>query len=442
MSFWKKLFGPSLDEVWGQLCREIGAEFVDAGFWHGGRKVQAHVKDWTMTLDTFTVSTGKSSTTYTRIRTPFVDEGGFRFTVSRSGFFSELGKRWFGMQDIEVGHAEFDRHFIIQGTDEARVRALFANARIRELIQAQPQISFGIKDTEGWFGAKFPDGVDELYFVVVGVIKDVARLKTLFDLFAETLKQLAQMDTAHLEGVPLLVETLLSPGGQVKDGKVMLWDGDAPRRRVAEDLGRTTDTRAVAPLLQVLNDADVVLREKAMSALANIGDRRAVPALIPLLGDEAKTNRGNFSGRSPAANALRKLGAEECVEAFSQALFRHKAAVETLKKQHQSEFAQAFLRALDSKDATVAVNAAWTLAELGAVEALPMLRSKTGLIDFPNAQLRDVWNQAIAKLKSLSALPRPAQAAAPDTETLPRPAGEPETGTETLPRAAKGMDNN
>ncbi len=436
MSFWGKLFGPSLDEVWGQLCREIGAEFVDAGFWRG-RKVQAHVKDWTITLDTFTVSTGKSSTTYTRIRTPFVNKEAFRFGVSRSGFFSELWKRWFGMQDIEVGHAEFDRHFIIKGTDEARVRALFANARIRQLIQAQPQISFGINDTEGWFGAKFPDGVDELYFVVVGVIKDVARLKTLFDLFAETLNQLARMDTAHLEGVPLLIETLLSPGGQVKDGKVILWDGDTPRRRAAEDLGRTMDTRAVAPLLQVLNDADVVLREKAIAALANIGDRRAVPALIPLLGDEAKTNRGNFSGRSPAADALRKLGAEELVEAFSQALFRNKAAVETLKKQHQSEFAQAFLRALDSNDATVAVNAAWTLAELGAIEALPVLRSKTGLIDFPNAQLRDVWNQAIAKLKSLSALPRPAEPATTDTDTLPRPAGAPEMGTETLPRAAE-----
>jgi hypothetical protein len=82
----------------------------------------------------------------------------------------------------------------------------------------------------------------------------------------------------------------------------------------------------------------------------------------------------------------------------------------------------------------------WTLTELGAVEALPVLRSKTGLIDFPNAQLRDLWNQAIAKLKSLSALPRPAQAAAPDAETLPRPAGEPETGKETLPRAAEGMN--
>ncbi|MCS6863105.1 MAG: HEAT repeat domain-containing protein [Abditibacteriales bacterium] len=411
---------------------------MDAGFWRG-RKVQAHVKDWTITLDTFTASTGNDGVTYTRIRTPFVNEDGFRFTVARSNFFSELGKRWFKIQDIEVGHAEFDRDFIIKGTDEARVRALFANARIRELIQAQPQISFGINDTTGWFGTKLPDGVDELYFVVVGVIKDVTRLKMLFDLFAETLNQLAQMDTVHLEGVPLLIKTLLAPGGQVKDGKVILWDGDAPRRRAAEELGRTMDKRAVAPLLQVLNDADVILREKAMAALANIGDRRAVPALIPLLGDEARINRGNFSGRSPAADALRKLGMEESVEAFSQALFRNKAAVETLKRQHQyqSEFAQAFLRALDSNDTTVAVNAAWSLAELGAIEALPALRARTGQIDFPNAQLRDVWYQAIAKLKSLSALPRPAQATAPDAETLPRPAGQPEIDNETLPRVVE-----
>ena len=49
-------FGPSKDEVWRQLCNEIGAEFVEGGFWKGS-KVQAHVGPWTVTLDTYTVHT-------------------------------------------------------------------------------------------------------------------------------------------------------------------------------------------------------------------------------------------------------------------------------------------------------------------------------------------------------------------------------------------------
>ena len=37
-----------------------------------------------------------------------------------------------------------------------------------------------MKDDEGWFSTSFPEGVDELYFQVVGVIKDVEQLKSLY----------------------------------------------------------------------------------------------------------------------------------------------------------------------------------------------------------------------------------------------------------------------
>ena len=107
------------------------------------------------------------------------------------------------MQDVEVGHVQFDRDFIIKGTDEPKLRALFANVKIRELIEAQPDIYFAVKDDEGMFGAKFPAGVDELYFLVGGAIKDVARLKHLFELFAETLDELCRIGSAYEESPPL-----------------------------------------------------------------------------------------------------------------------------------------------------------------------------------------------------------------------------------------------
>ena len=195
MGILRNVFGPSKDEMWQQLSREIGADFVEGWLWRGS-KVQGHVGEWTITLDTYTVSTGKSHVTYTRLRAPFVNKDGFRFTIDRQGFFSELGK-YLGMQDIEVGFPEFDRDFIIKGNDEAKVRALFANPRIRQLIQAQPAIHLEIKDDEGWFGASFPEGVDELYFQVRGVIKDVGQLKALYDLFAETLNQLCHIRSAY-----------------------------------------------------------------------------------------------------------------------------------------------------------------------------------------------------------------------------------------------------
>lgn len=202
MSILRQIFGPSQEEVWRQLCSEIGAEFIGGGFWRGN-KVQARVKEWTVTLDTYTVSTSKSHVTYTRIRAPYVNKDGFRFTIYRRGFFSELGKR-LGMQDIEIGDPEFDRDYVIKGNDEAKVLALFGDPRIRQLIQAQPSIHLQVKDDEGGFGASFPEGVDELYFHVVGVIKDVERLKSLYELFAETLNRLCHIGSAY-ENDPHLV---------------------------------------------------------------------------------------------------------------------------------------------------------------------------------------------------------------------------------------------
>ena len=195
MSLLRQIFGPSRDEVWRQLCAEIGADFIEGGFWKGN-KVQARVKEWIVTLDTYTVSTGKSHVTYTRMRAPYVNRDGFRFTIYRKNLLSDLGKL-LGMQDIDVGDPEFDRDFVIKGNDESKVLALFGNPRICQLIQAQPSIHLQVKDDEGWFSASFPEGVDELCFHVVGVIKDIERLKSLYELFAETLDQLCRIGSAY-----------------------------------------------------------------------------------------------------------------------------------------------------------------------------------------------------------------------------------------------------
>ena len=191
----RTLFGSSTEEIWRQLCAEIGAQYVDGGFWKGN-KVQGAHGPWTITLDTYTISNGKTSTTYTRMRAPFVDSEGFRFTVYRKGIFSEIGK-WFGMQDIEIGDANFDQDFILKSNREPKLRELLGSSKIRELINQQPEIYFAIKDDEGFFGSSFPEGVDELYFQVVGVITDLERLKLLYDLFAETLDQLCRIGAAN-----------------------------------------------------------------------------------------------------------------------------------------------------------------------------------------------------------------------------------------------------
>lgn len=171
----KSLFGPSRKEIWQQLSTEINAQYVEGGFWKGD-KVQATHGGWTVTLDTYTVSNGKTTVVYTRMRAPYENPTDFRFTIYRKGLFTGIAK-WLGMQDATVGYEPFDEAFVIKGTDEGMLRALFSGTKLRELIEKQKDIHFTVKK-----GA--------LHFHVTGVIKDIERLKLLFDLFGETLERL------------------------------------------------------------------------------------------------------------------------------------------------------------------------------------------------------------------------------------------------------------
>jgi len=191
----KNWFGPSRKEVWRQLSDEVGASYVDGGFCKGD-KVKVTYGEWTVTLDTFAVSTGKSTIVYTRMRAPYVNPDGFRFTVYRRGMFTGVAK-WLGMQDLEIGDERFDHDFVIKANDEAKVRELLGSPKVRELLDRQKAVHFTVKDDEGWFGPRFEGDADELYFTVVGVIKDIERLKLLYELFAETLDRLCHIGSAY-----------------------------------------------------------------------------------------------------------------------------------------------------------------------------------------------------------------------------------------------------
>jgi hypothetical protein len=189
----RRFFGPSKAEIWRQLSADIGGTYTKS--WRGD-KVQAVHGEWTVTLDTFVVPAGKVHIPFTRMRAPYVNPGDFRFSIYRKTIFSGIATV-LGMQDVEIGDPAFDDLFVIKGSHESRVRALFSDVRIRQLVVAQPEIHLTVQDDEGWFGATFPDGVDELYFAVPGVIKDVERLTHLYELFGLVLDQLCDIGSAY-----------------------------------------------------------------------------------------------------------------------------------------------------------------------------------------------------------------------------------------------------
>ena len=122
MGILRKVFGASQGEIWSQIAQDIGGEYIDAGFWKKNALRYQH-GEWEVLLDTYTVSTGKSSSTFTRMRAPFINQDGLRFKIYREGVFSSIGK-CFGMQDIEIGDGFFDDQFIIKGNDISKIKLM------------------------------------------------------------------------------------------------------------------------------------------------------------------------------------------------------------------------------------------------------------------------------------------------------------------------------
>jgi len=198
MNFFKSLFGPSRDEIWTALLAQIGGEVIPGSLWKG-KRLQVRAREWTVTLDEYQVPVmvGKvhTSVTHTRMRAPFPNPSGFRFSIHRSTVFSYLGTL-LGMQDIHVGHPEFDATFVIKGNNEDAVQQLCGSERLRALVVAQPKFQLSIQDDDGWFGAEYPAATDVLVFDVADRIREVERLKGLYDVFAETLHGLSKMGVA------------------------------------------------------------------------------------------------------------------------------------------------------------------------------------------------------------------------------------------------------
>lgn len=112
MSVLRQWFGPSKAEVWQQLADQVGGSFVDGGFFGTDQVVVTH-GEWTVVLDTYQESSGKSSTTCTRMRAPYVNADHFQMQVYREGLFSQVGKLA-GLMDVEVGDEAFDDRWVVK----------------------------------------------------------------------------------------------------------------------------------------------------------------------------------------------------------------------------------------------------------------------------------------------------------------------------------------
>lgn len=155
--------------------------------------VFAH-RHWNIVLDTYTVSTGKSTTTYTRIRALFEPNLPFRFAFIRETFLTRVGK-FLGMKDVETANPLLDRDYLVRTDNESMVRALVSGSHIAELLVQQPSGTLEIVKFRGRRSPR-PERAAELRWRTGSVIRDPYRLEQLVALFRETLDRLERIGGA------------------------------------------------------------------------------------------------------------------------------------------------------------------------------------------------------------------------------------------------------
>ena len=188
-------FADRENALWKKLSDELGGTLTDA---KGSRhdKVVATVGQWVVTLDKHSEPGYQSEHMTTRLRAPFVNPDGLRFMVRHQSVFDNIGKL-VGMQDIRIDREPFDKMFFVQGSDPTKIKSLFSDDRLRELVKTEPNIHLQVRDAGNYFEDFYPDNVDELVLEVCDEVKDLDRLKRLFDLFARTLDGLCKLGSAY-----------------------------------------------------------------------------------------------------------------------------------------------------------------------------------------------------------------------------------------------------
>ncbi len=198
----KRVFGAGKAyDGWRQFAREVGGEFVDRGYirpdsnqpgrWLFGPWAEVHfaVRGHPAVLETFLEGVGRNVRRYTILRLVVPLRTPVFFAVSREGVLSRLGKL-VGMQDLQVGHPDFDQAFMVKGSDERAVRSLLEDSGVRLRLLEQRGGAFGLRPAEdpGAGGTRA-----ELYFEDVGLIQDLSRLRSLWRLFEETVDRAQQL---------------------------------------------------------------------------------------------------------------------------------------------------------------------------------------------------------------------------------------------------------
>ncbi len=188
----------SKDEAWDAVAASSGGTVIR------DRKGKAeHVRfphhNWVVVLDKYTVSTGNSSATYTRLRALFEPRMAFTFRIRKSNPLDAIGK-WLGLQDVHTGRIVLDRDYIVKTDNESMLRSMLMDSRVGGRLESLSKGTFRI--TKPSVKKPRPKTARELKYEIGGVETDARKLAEMVALMKAALDALKAIGGAAETAVP------------------------------------------------------------------------------------------------------------------------------------------------------------------------------------------------------------------------------------------------
>ena len=193
---------PKVDRrtAWREVAARLGGRLEEGKRPSKDRAYFEHGPWWSR-LDTYTVSDGTASVTYTRVRGYVRGHRELSVRVRSRGLFDRLLSGLGFGSPLPVAR-ELLESYVVKGKPAPRVPSLFAGSELVEALLAVPRVQLEVKRASRRSRKRYGEDTGVVVCQSYGVVTDVARLAGMVEVMRLTLEALRRVGEANHEGIP------------------------------------------------------------------------------------------------------------------------------------------------------------------------------------------------------------------------------------------------
>jgi len=187
-------------DAWQRVAAATGGRFVEGKRPAKDKVVVSH-GPWPVWLDTYTVNTGQTSVTYTRVRAYVLGWREMTVLVRKRNVLDRMVEA-FGFSSRPPLNPALTEKYVIKGKPLPRLPSFFSGSQVGEAIMAVPSLRLEIKKPGRKMRRRFGESSGVVVCITTGVICEPERLVGMIDVVKEALDSLLRVGEANSDPLP------------------------------------------------------------------------------------------------------------------------------------------------------------------------------------------------------------------------------------------------